>query len=802
LNGFPCTTRLVWHRPTVRALSVASLTAAACGFGPLAASAAAHGAGADEQKLGERRLRTLESRLLGTEHAAEHAAMRAAMRRPVDPRVERRLRQRALAAAGPANEVGAWVGGARRITRNRNPDESLPAINSIMLPTGKVLMFGPPLSPSTPRNPRVNEAAAVLFDPATETFEDVPPPVDPRTGRRANIFCAGASLMSDGRVLITGGFLDFDETRPNYVNSRGLNHVWTFDPWTKGWTRHENLGGGTDRFSIRGGRWYPSQTLMPDGRTLIVGGLTEEGNRSNTSIEIFDPRKPAGDELDTLRITTPMTSILSGSYPHMFWTPGGRVLVLGATRENSWDVQPRGSLDFALTDVAEPSRDRVYGTAVLLPLNVDSPSARVMLTGGYVYPDPAVTSSETYDESSGRWDGAAALNVPRAHHNTVLLPDGSMVAIGGGAGSANLYAFDPQHAERQVELYRDGRWITGPPQAEGRSYHSTALLLPDASVVSAGDDKPNPDDANPQLDTYEIYEPPYFYTGNRPEIRTAPASAGYDSVISVGTTSTDIDRAVLIAPGAATHAVDMNQRLVNLPVSQKADKTGYDVRMPKNPNVAVAGHYMLFIVDRQGRPSLASWIGLGVDSRPGGGTQGTPVTPPEPPAPPAPAEEPAPPAPVAVAPPPVAPARPAARPRRRGPRITARLSSVRLRVVRRRGRLVLRVGMGERGRVSLAARLFRIRARSKKRRVSLGFWQRQLRFRRANTRTVAFRLTRPQRRRMRGDVRFRVVIRARGARSGRGARIVWFRLRRPGAAGRPASAGAEVRLAGRDVVLR
>jgi hypothetical protein len=767
--------------------------AAALGCCVNAGTAAAHVSPVPaSQHLTEAQLRALETQLLGPEHAAEHAAMRAAARgaerHPVNRAVARRERLRELKDAGPADKVGAWDGAPRAITRSGGPNESMPAIHSILLPTGKVLMFGPPLGRNRPREPRANESVAVLFDPNTKTFEDVPPPIDPRTGLRANIYCGGVTLLSDGRVLVTGGYLDYDEVTPGYVNNRGLNHTWIFDPWTKDWARHENLGGGNDPQSIAGGRWYPSQVLMPDGRTAIFGGITESGTALNFSVEVFNPRKPQGDELDTLsgRVTGVGPGTDEFFYSHIFWMPSGRGYVVGPAKWNSFFFPLPSPLNFTQINAADPHMERSYGNGVMLPLDYDSQSARIMLIGGMSHPNrdddpsndqpgagnyvrlPSTNTTEEFDEGDNNWNGEASLNRPRTNANTVLLPDGTMVTVGGGAGGNNLYNFDPSRAERQVEVFDGNHWTLGPPQAETRTYHSTAILLPDGSVLSAGDDNPDATDTNPQLDTYEIYKPPYFFKGQRPTIGSAPARVEYDRSFTVGTPNTNIDHAVLVAPGAATHAVDMNQRVIKLPVSRRSDVQGYEVKTPKNANIALPGHYMLFLVDDQGRPSIASWVALGTDTQSGGGVAGEPQPIPAPSSQPAPGPAPAPAAPAPIVAPPAAPA-PAAT-----PRVTARINSVRLAVLRRNGRVVLRVGIGEKGRAQVIARLFRMRG---KKRISLGVWHRSMRFSGKAGERVALKLTRAQRRRMRGDVRLRVVIRARTATGRRHVRIVWFRLK-------------------------
>ena len=92
---------------------------------------------------------------------------------------------------------------------------------------------------------------------------------------------------------------------------------------------------------------------------------------------------------------------------------------------------------------------------------------------------------------------------------------------------------------KQVELLRPGldtAWRLGPAQQKWRAYHSTALLLPDGRVLSAGDDywhlgdDPRPQGGDP-MDVGEIYSPPYLFDGDelapRPTIEDAPAEVPY-----------------------------------------------------------------------------------------------------------------------------------------------------------------------------------------------------------------------------------------------------------------------------------
>ena len=229
--------------------------------------------------------------------------------------------------------------------------------------------------------------------------------------------------------------------------------------------------------------------------------------------------------------------------------------------------------------------------------------------------DLAVSTTAVFDENSsgaGWVPSAHSMNVGRGHHNTVLLPDGSMVTIGGGVGIRDGNQWAADDAQRQVELWdpSTGPWRLGPPQAEKRAYHSTALLLPDGRVMSAGDDY----NGGIDRDTAELYEPPYLFKGARPTISSAPANVSYGQAFTIGTPDTNVTKAMLIAPGATTHANDMNQRAV--PLRLTAATGGVALTAPSSATVAPPGYYMLFLLNDRGVPSVARFVRLGGTSVP------------------------------------------------------------------------------------------------------------------------------------------------------------------------------------------
>jgi hypothetical protein len=68
-----------------------------------------------------------------------------------------------------------------------------------------------------------------------------------------------------------------------------------------------------------------------------------------------------------------------------------------------------------------------------------------------------------------------------------------------------------------------------------------------------------------------------------------------------------IAKVTWIRLGSVTHAFNRNQRMNYLPFSVSGSGT-LTVTAPANANLAPPGHYMLFIVDGRGVPSVAKIV--------------------------------------------------------------------------------------------------------------------------------------------------------------------------------------------------
>ena len=64
----------------------------------------------------------------------------------------------------------------------------------------------------------------------------------------------------------------------------------------------------------------------------------------------------------------------------------------------------------------------------------------------------------------------------------------------------------------------------------------------------------------------------------------------------------------MIKLGSVTHQFDMDQRYV--PLTFTAGSGSLSVQTPVNANLAPPGHYMVFIVDTNGVPSIAPIVNI------------------------------------------------------------------------------------------------------------------------------------------------------------------------------------------------
>lgn len=192
----------------------------------------------------------------------------------------------------------------------------------------------------------------------------------------------------------------------------------------------------------------------------------------------------------------------------------------------------------------------------------------------------------------------------RGFASAIALPDGRVLVSG---GQTWVEPFTDDAAVHVPELWdpRDNSFTKMNPHATPRTYHSMALLLPDATVLHAGGGLCG-NCATNHFDG-EIFVPPYLLNDNgtprtRPNITNdIPAQLGLGASLQI-TTDTPVTSIAFMRLGAATHTVNTDQR--RLPFDLPAG-TSHTITLPRDSGVALPGHYMLFVLDTAGTPSIA-----------------------------------------------------------------------------------------------------------------------------------------------------------------------------------------------------
>jgi hypothetical protein len=441
------------------------------------------------------------------------------------------------------------------------------AIHAVLTPDGKVMSYG--------TDPSGAQGAQLYYDvwnPATQAHSLL------KHSTGTDLFCnAQVVLPTSGQVLLAGG--DIRGLNVGRVNA-GVRDVNLFDPFML-----TLLASGTP---MAFERWYGSLVPLSDGRVLAAAGIDANGGGSGPP-EVYTPGQGwqtlsgigswPGDWFYPRGVLAPNGQVVVASNSALFaiQTAGNGSIVQVGTLPSalSWDMP------WALFDRGKMLMVGTDGSAMVVDINSSPPVARAV-------PGPGTN---------------------RIWGSTTVLPDGK-VLVTGGSGQGNetvnvAYGADIWNPATEA-------WTSGATAQKFRLYHSTALLLPDATVLSAGGGSPGP---AINLNA-EIYSPPYLFAKDgsnqrlpRPLINSAPASVTLGAGFRISVASQrQVRRVTLVRTGSVTHSTNFEQRFVELPFTQMGKGSRVDVTLNEGPNVVPAGHYMLFVIDDAGVPSVAKII--------------------------------------------------------------------------------------------------------------------------------------------------------------------------------------------------
>jgi hypothetical protein len=259
-------------------------------------------------------------------------------------------------------------------------------------------------------------------------------------------------------------------------------------------------------------------------------------------------------------------------------------------------------------------------------------AGKIMKCGSDTDPVVGTTKKITFDPSdnitSGGWVPSNNNMLSRTYHNLTMLPTGQVLVTGGLVNHLNVDAAgvqEPQIWDPNGGTGQAGQW--GSPLAtepSRRGYHSTALLLPDARIISGGGETAN---SNPNRQRPTIFCPPYLFNAggslaSRPTIYAWSDTVGYGTQFKIWTESPDSILSVcLIRPGAVTHAFNQDQRFIPLviQVQPAPGSTCNEIlaTAPAHANLGPPGDYLLFILKKNptlptssGVPGIARWVRL------------------------------------------------------------------------------------------------------------------------------------------------------------------------------------------------
>jgi hypothetical protein len=191
------------------------------------------------------------------------------------------------------------------------------------------------------------------------------------------------------------------------------------------------------------------------------------------------------------------------------------------------------------------------------------------------------------------------MHTARRQLNATILPDGTVLVTGGSSGAGFNNADAPVYT---TELWDPAQnsFTELASATRYRGYHSIAMLLPDGRVLSSGgDNEPNA----------EVFSPPYLFKGARPVVTSSPSGITYGESFFVDTPdAASIASVTLVRFSSVTHSFNMNQRLLRLAFSRAPGRL--TVTAPSVAEIAPPGHYMLFVLNTAGVPSIAPFIRL------------------------------------------------------------------------------------------------------------------------------------------------------------------------------------------------
>ena len=398
---------------------------------------------------------------------------------------------------------------------------------------------------------------------------------------------------------------------------QGLPDTYEFNPKTEEYERVE---------AMKYGRWYPTLTTMPSGRVMAISGLDGAGAILDGEIELYDPETQEWTEHPEYKRYFP-------TYPAIFsTTEQGRLFFAGPS--TGWGPADKAR-DPGFWNLDDNSFQKVPGlrdpdlletgsAQWLGPVN----DQRMVVVGGGGVGDSQESTNRIdvidLDAPKPAFKPLTELEDPTRYPNLVTLPSGDMLITNGAERYRGMFKSDLHKA--YILSQKDGKLHRIADPKVGRNYHSSAMLMPNGQILTAGSDPLFSDEKNQKPgefdQRFEIFTPPEYFQAQqknlkRPEVVKAPETLalGGTGKATLASPDTKVTSVRMMVPASVTHITDTNQRMIDVKFTQRGDQVTFE--LPDDVALMPRGNYMLFINDDQGQHSIAKWIKV---TGPGTGT--------------------------------------------------------------------------------------------------------------------------------------------------------------------------------------
>jgi Galactose oxidase, central domain/Kelch motif len=291
--------------------------------------------------------------------------------------------------------------------------------------------------------------SAQLFDPAKGTWSATEPLREPSSLHTA-------TLLTTGYVLV--------------VSNRAAQ---LYDPEARTWQTTPPLPGN--------GHGQHTATLLPNGKVLVAGGLGDRGVGTN-AVSLYDV---------ATNTWSPGASLIQLRFLHRaVLLRNGKVLVAGGYSENYGPKRNTAELYDPATNTWSPTGS--LATSPIDPTMTLLPDGKVLLAGGESREQLNSGSggdrtAQLYDPERGAWSPAGSMNSGRSWHSATLLPNGTVLVVGGTVQIAGRGQEERPETAAPAELYDPAKntWSRAAPPRHTKMAQ-TATLLPRSPASVCG----------------------------------------------------------------------------------------------------------------------------------------------------------------------------------------------------------------------------------------------------------------------------------------------------------------------------